>query len=331
MSIDRQSHKCRNAAYSNSMFRNSLILCSTLLLFVTSISSLGQSFTAVDSASVWPRHAYVLLNDSNFPIHHVLAQRTEKSKNTVSPLSVEIYNILVPAAIIYQMSSVARQSDTVFNLKDTLLITLSVLPNNKGKINWIPIDMDTIPVNHLLSLTDVVRDGKRRVEAYRLAGNPKDHLLTSRINLFPIVKRQGRFWTPSPYVLTEYFLIRSCVTKSLEGADYVVINDKSPLVPFDAPWRDIRELLPKKGNYEYSTAMGIVLSNKQRGVAEFWSRPEVNVSHPGLRHFGIGFFEYKPGIGLMSGKYPYYFHELNPLDSQIFFDHIIVDGKTMLR
>jgi hypothetical protein len=313
------------------MFRNSLILCSTLLLFVTSISSLGQSFTAVDSASVWPRHAYVVLNDSHFPIHHVFAQRTEKSASPMPSVSVEIYNLLVPAAIVHQMSSVAKQSDSVFNLKDTLLISLSILPNNKGKISWIPIDMDTIPVNHLLSLTDVVRDGKRRVELYRLAGNPKDHLLTSRINLFPIVKLQGRFWTPSTYVLTEYFLIRSYVTKSLESADYVVINDKSPTVPFDAPWRDIRELLPKKGNYKYSTAMGIVLSSKQRGIAEFWSRPEVNVSHPGLRHFGVGVFEYKPGIGLVSGKYAYYFHELNPLDSQIFFDHIVVDGKTVLR
>ena len=300
------------------------------LLLASHNAAQCQTLSAIDSASIWPRRVYVALDNVPFAIHQVQAQRTTQGANVASPVTVEIYNLLVPAAVARQLAYPNSRGE-LFVTGDTLLVTISVLPNKDGAVVWKPISLDTISARYMLSMTDVIRDGGQRIKEYRKAGKPKDHLLTSRINLFPIVQRQGRYWTPDAYVLTQYFIVQPLLTKSLALTDYVTINTKSPIVPVDATWRTIRALLPSKGNYEYSTAIGIVLEKTHQGMFEFWSRPQINVSHPGLRHFGIGSFEYKPGIGLVSGKYAQYFYELNPLDFQMNFDSVVIDGKVRLR
>lgn len=314
------------------MARYLLFLYLMLMLLGASTGAKSQVLTAVDSASIWPRRVYVRLDECQFPIHYAQAHQINNAPGKVPPVSIEIYNLLVPAGKVQQLfTSVAAHHKRVFGTEDSLLVTLSILPNSKGMIDWQPVDLDAIPAKHLVSTADIIRDGGERIEAYRSAGNPRDHLLTTRTNLFPIIRRQGRYWAPSSYVLTEYFLIQPRTTHSLAQADYVTINVKSPIISFGAPWRDIRALLPAKRNYEYSMAMGIALEGKHQGLFEFWSRPEINISHPGLRHFGIGVFMYKPGIGIVSGQYAQYFYKLNPLNWQITFDRIMVDNNTKIK
>lgn len=197
-----------------------------------------------------------------------------------------------------------------------------------------------------MSLTAIIREGEQRLAAYQKASNPQDYRLFSSVDLFPIVWRGGQYWTPksviapdpfleglparmrrewpqvpSPYVLTQYFLIRSRTTRYLDRADYVTINIKSPTLSSDAPWRAVRELLPPKGDYVYSSAMGIVPEGVFKGVFEFWSRPRI----------GNGVFTYKPGIGLLSGSYNDYFYDLYSRQPQLFFNNILVDDKIRLR
>ncbi len=59
------------------------------------------------------------------------------------------------------MAGLKVANSKVFNSNDTLLVTLSVLPDRKGKIDWQPINLDTISTEHSQSLADIVRDGVR--------------------------------------------------------------------------------------------------------------------------------------------------------------------------
>lgn len=317
-------------------------------LLGTAMSSEARNQAAIDSASHRYVRRYAVLKDVPFATHHIQALASGVNDKS-APVYVEIYNILVPATRIKQSTphaNTAQKQNAVFEKGDTLLVTLSILPNTKGIIEWEVIKPDTIANGQLLSVSDVVREGQQRLAAYRKAGSPKDYLLVSCVDLFPVVQRNGQYWTPksviapdpffdglpaymrrewyrvpSPYVLTQFFLIRSHATQYIDHADYMTINIKSPFLSSDAPWRTVRELLPATSHYEYSPAMGIVPEGVFRGVFEFWSRPRI----------GSGVFEYKPGIGLLSGSYNDYFYELDPGKPRLFFDRIIVDDKIHLR
>ncbi len=311
-----------------------------LFLIIAPVLCQAQAFTAIDSSSLWPSHAYVVLQAENalFPVHHVQAQGDRKGFYTNRPqlAHLEIYNLLIPACISQQL---INQHHT-FLKNDTLLISFSMLPDSSGNILWQPIDLDTIPTGHLRSLDTVVHEAMQRIVTYRQAGNPKDHRISTRFNLFPIIQRQGRYWVPKQNVLTQYFLVRTALTHSLVLNDYITINVKSPAISPSAPWRTIRALLPKKGNYPFSHAMGIARERSYQDVHKFWSRPEISVYHDsalppknniyssGLREFGIGAFEYKPRIGIVAGAYNSYFNLMNP---RVKFGAIIVDDKMRLR
>lgn len=316
------------------MFWRPLFYSFLLLTLGSSNVAWCQVLTAIDSASIWPHRVYVVLENAPFPIHHVQTQSTGNKGNNSSTVTVEIYNLLVPATSIHNFIPASENiRGYLFTASDTLLITLSALPDDKGKIVWQPIDPDTISMRHRLSLVDVARDGARRLLAYRQAGKPPEHTLTTRINLFPVVQKQGRYWVPSSFVLTQYFLVQPRATSLLTHTDYVTINVKSPALSYDAPWRTMVALLPADSQQRYTRTMpiGIVREGTYRGMTEFWSRPPMTISHPGLRYFGIGIFEYKPGIGVISGGYAHYFQEFTPFFSRIFFDHVVVDGKAILR
>jgi hypothetical protein len=316
------------------VFYRPLFYSFLLLLFSSADRAWGQGLTALDSASLWPPRVYVVLENAPFPIHHVQTQSTGHKTNTSGTITVEIYNLLVPATDIRLFIPTSENIRGYgFTPGDTLLVTLSALPDATGNVVWQPIDPDTVATRCRFSLPDVVRDGARRVRAYRQAGNPPEHVLTTRINLFPIVRKQGRYWAPGPFVLTQYFLIRPRTTSRLARADYVTINVKSPALSYDAPWRTMLALLPADGQYRYTRAMpiGIVREGTYRGVTECWSRPSIMISHPGLRYFGMEIFEYKTGVGVVSGRYAHYFQDFTPFFSRMFFDHVIIDGKTLLR
>ncbi|WP_110980539.1 hypothetical protein [Hymenobacter sediminis] len=236
---------------------------------------------------------------------------------------METYNLLIPAT--------AGKS---WRKGDTLLIAFSLLPNKQGAITWSPLALDTLPAGMLRSLPEVVRDGFARVQAYDQAGKPRDHLLITQDRLLPVVRRAGRYWVPGPYVMTQYFRIRSQATSSLVQTDYVTINIKSPAVSSDAPYRTLRALFPPDVPYEWAlfSPIGIVREGAYHGRYEFWSRPPWDMGHvPFSRYYGADIFEYKPGIGLLSGRYRWYFKELDWSKPNAYFDQITVDGHTQLR
>ena len=308
----------------------------------------GQTPAAVESSYRNALPLYIVLRNASFPIHHIRAQAL-KSESSTKPVSLEIYNLLIPATTIQTLAPTVdadTSQDVVLVPSDTLLITLSVLPNIEGVIEWKPISLDTISAGRLLPLSIVVKEARRCLAANRKTNSPQDCQQTRSRNLLPIVWREGRYWTPksvivsdsfrdglparmqrewpqvpSPYVMMQCFLIRSYATCYLDRADYVTINIKSPTLSFDAPWRVVRTLLPPKVNYTYSLGMGLVPEGVFEGVFEFWSRPRVS----------SGVFEYKPGIGLISGSYDDYFYDLNPVMPRLHFDDIVLDGKIRLR
>ncbi len=321
------------------------LLCALLILPMLAQS---QTPAAVKSFYLKALPFYLVLQNASFPIHHIRAQ-TLKSGSSTKPVSLEIYNLLIPATTVQKLAPTVNADNSqsvVLVPSDTLLITLSVLPNTEGVIEWKPISVDTISAGRLLPLSTVIKEGRRCLAANYKANSPQDCQQTSSRNLLPIAWREGHYWTPksvivsdpfrdglptrmqrewpqvpSPYVMMQCFLIRSYATRYLDRADYVTINVKSPTLSFDAPWRVVRTLLPPKVNYTYSLAMGLVPEGVFKGVFEFWSRPRVS----------SGVFEYKPGIGLISGSYDDYFYDLNPAMPRLHFDDIVLDGKIRLR
>lgn len=293
-----------------------------------------QGLTTIDSASIWPRRAYVVLNDSAFSTHHIQAQSKRESFYTheIETVNLEIFNIITPIDDV--VTQHASSPEFSFIKGDTLLISFSALPDSSGAVAWQSVVLDSIPAARMRSLADVVREGKRRIVAYRQAGNPKDCLFTTQINLYPVIRRQNRYWVPKQNVLTEYFLVRTRATSSLTQTDYVTINIKGPLVSSTAPWRTIRALLPSNPHYEFSRALGIVHENILNGVYSFWYRTEGNshgdsftyknnIYSSNLRELGLGSFKYKPGIGIVGGEYPSYFNISNP---RVPFNKISIDG-----
>jgi len=302
-----------------------------LLLLLLCIPVSAQSLAAIDSASVLPSHVYVLLQDTAFPIHHIQAKNTANNINEGRSISLEIYNLLLSTTTINQL---AASSTPFLQKNDSLLITLSILPDSQGKVNWQTIDLDTIHPKHYTSLQKVIEDGVKRLAAYVGAGRPQDHRIISRINLRPIVKRQGQYWTPVNEVFTEYFLIRTRKTSDLSRADYMTINIKSPVVAYNAPYRALRSLLPSSIPYAYtkSLPMGIALSDKYKGIYRFWSRTPATPLHvPGLRYYGNELFEYKPGIGIISGNYHSYYYPASNIELSAFFNYVLLDKTKRLR
>ncbi|WP_223654423.1 hypothetical protein [Hymenobacter psoromatis] len=144
------------------------------------------------------------MTDSLFPVPHVQAQSTAESLGIEGPVSLALLHLLVPAFTGHRLAPPATGSPAAWLAKgDTLLVALSARPPNRGVIEWRPLDLDTIPAGQLRSLADVVRDGQQRSATYRQAGNPANRLPGPRLKLFPLVRRQGRYWVPGPVVLTE--------------------------------------------------------------------------------------------------------------------------------
>lgn len=315
-----------------------VFLATFLLVVGVSRSAWSQEERSFGTAYQWPHQQYVVLSDSLFPLHHVLAQGTRQARwpavRPVAAASLEIYNLFVPLTPQHPAKRPLTAIGATWHQGDTLLISFSLLPNNQGRIDWQPITLDTIPAGKLRSLLEVVHEGFARIRTYDQAGKPTNQLLTTQHQLLPIVRRHGQYWVPGPYVLTQYFRVRSTATRSLAHTDYVTINVKSPPVDWNAPYRTLRALLPSPLVYEHTPflPMGIVRAGAYRGVYEFWSRSIWTTEHePNPLYYGVGIFEYKPAIGLLSGQYWAYFHLLDPGLTDIFFDRITVDEKTQVR
>jgi len=272
---------------------------------------------------------YIVLDKADFPIHHVRTQRSGSSE--IASAEVELYNLLFAQKSRQRLPpELSRQgSDKVLLPTDTLLITLSVLSDEQGRIHWYPVRLDSIPAQQQLSFAALVRNGYQLLQANeKLLPTPwvPSRSLPRRRDIYPVVKRDGRYWTTDNYVLTEYFRVRVVPKAPLWASDNVTINYRSQV--FSKEVIRARRLL--EDGLEERLATRYVLGGKIKGAYAFWSRPFA-ASHAGLMDYGVGEFMYKPGIGLISGKYYVYF-ELGINDQRnAFFDVLSIDGKPIER
>lgn len=287
-------------------------------------------------APIASKRQYLVLAEASFPIHHIKARRGPLRYDPAAQL--EIFNLLFAGSIRHRLAPelTTIANEHVLGPTDTLLVALSVLPNAQGQVEWVPIRLDTIPATRRLSFADVVRDGYQRLRTNQALPQPRAALelrydsLTRRADLHPVIRREGRYWTPR-VVVTEYYRIRPQPTTSPLAADNVTINTESRLFPEQQLWQRIRTERQEGKNtqdqdLEDQLALRYLLGSKTNGIYEFWSLAPYFVSHPNVLYFGTGSFRYKPGIGLVSAKYSYYFHPIYP-EENIFFEVVSIDDK----
>jgi hypothetical protein len=292
---------------------------------------------------------YVLLSDSLGALHHVKAQRGGRQFEgilasdagqgtpatiTIPKVSVEILNLLVSAPRVRQLLAPWEGNDASYFLSgDTLLITMALLPTLTGRVTWQPVQPDTIPSGSLRSLADAVREGGKRIAAYRKAGNPGVHDLLCRDDLVPLVWRQGQYWAPSSYVLTEYFQVRHRSTQTFPATDLATVNILGRLFPKEVLLQQKRRQSGNAHAQLEGFPAGNVIQRHAGGRYEFWSNPSVTLSHPDVLHYGSGDFQYRPGVGVVSSTYKFYFQRMLDHSTQSawdeFFDVMSIDGSVV--
>ncbi len=301
----------------------------------------GQFSTALDSSRIWPTRIYIPVEGAPFPVHHVRARNISRTGSI--DMEIEIYNLLVPAAVANRLAAPARADATVFQPGDTLLICFSVLPKpDKRRYDWVPINRDTIPVSRLLSFAQLVHDGAQRISAAQRPDSPKEHTIATRLNLLPLVRREGRELVPgaTAQVQTQFFLVRPRRTKYLDQIDYVTLNVLSPVLDEQAPWPQARALLTPQRyaapdyqlerTFRYPSLRGIVAgARRPLGITQFWSHPVV-LANEGWPITGVGVFNYKPGIGILDGEYQMSYINWQFCDFKVFFNSLLIDDKRLI-
>jgi hypothetical protein len=270
---------------------------------------------------------YVLLPDSSALVHHVVARRSGEGYIGITPATVEIFNILLP---LRQVPLPLGTVEVKAAPTDTLLISLSVLPYANGTIVWEPVRLDTIPPAQVLSVEALAQEARRQLEAFyrdQRAGKPEKRSLLTYDDLLPVVHRQGRYWVPRPYVLTEYFLVRPGTVHTRKQADMATIDVQSPVFDTEAILSAARRTDNPHAQLYAVMEAGNFLLDKGRNRYEFWSNPGYYESHASSLLYGIGRFLYQPGVGLVSSNYKEYFSRADRFTTEAFLDVISIDGK----
>lgn len=270
---------------------------------------------------------YIILHNPSFQVSHVKAFRliktdkcTVKSSDTINTNNlkyeyIEIFNIKAP------MSKFKKTLyDSFFQKNDTLLITMTVLPFKDGRITWRRILIDSVNRQDIHKLYNIAAEGITRIKKYRQTGSPADHKIIIRDNLIPIIFSNNEYYIPEPYILTEYFHIVNKKENNSITSDLATINIHSRIISKDSILKQIRINSNKpRLQLSYAITAGNTLQAYRNGCYEFWSNPATVVSEPDPLHYGSGDFIYKPGIGILSGKYIGYFSESSKIASDCFF------------
>lgn len=244
--------------------------------------------------------------------------------------SLEVFNVLVPGQQLRRLIPTAEWQDG-FQPHDTLLIAFSVLPYTDGTIAWEPIRLDTVPAARQLTLTQVVRQGYAQLSAYRQAGSPGLPSQLMDETLVPVLRRQGRYWVPRPYVLTSYFQVRPQPSQAYSKYDMATLNVLGRVFRME---QLLQDSIRRYGNPNMSIdgiPAGNVLQGRNQEGYEFWHSPNIAYSHAPRLHYGLGSFRYRPGIGLVSGSYQEYFSGAGQVVPDRLFDVVRIDGKPTKR
>jgi hypothetical protein len=267
---------------------------------------------------------YVVVDNQQYNTHHIITRRSGADYIEINSTSVEIFNILSPNNLIKPI----RMSHKVSSERkiDTILVSISLLPHAGKEINWIPIQLDSIAKGELLPVSDLVNMAERQLIAFQKNGNPLAKGTLCRGDIVPVVNRNGLYYRPIAYALTEFFLISPNTIHTYKQANMATIDIKSPVFPISTLLENASRASHNPHAQAWAAIMaGNLLQSKAHGRYEFWSNPAPS-SHATPLHYGTGSFLYQPGVGLVSGKYESYFSESGQFIDD-FFDIISIDGK----
>ncbi|WP_324672097.1 hypothetical protein [Hymenobacter sp. GOD-10R] len=264
------------------------------------IAGYGQSYPT------FPRQ-YVLLHQVPAAVHHVVTERTTNGKH----YRLELLNVLLPTSQIQQLQG--DHFGATYQLKDQILITLGVLPDlQTGEIAWVPINPDTLGKQRELASTALFQNACDRIAAYKKRPGFYGCKLR-RDDVVPIVFRNGRYWTCRNTVLTEYFLVRTQPLTTPFQNDGLTINTAAPLftaVELSQLMQNERQLKSPRDAAEYffqNYDKKLFLGKRSQQTYEFWE-PAYMIADAGITCTGAEEFRYQPNLGIISGKYSFYFN-----------------------
>ncbi|GGF14978.1 hypothetical protein GCM10011383_27710 [Hymenobacter cavernae] len=271
------------------------------------------------------------MNQGPAAVHHVVTERTTNGKH----YRLELLNVLLPTSQIQQLQG--ERFGATYQPKDQILITLGVLPDlQTGEIAWVPINPDTLGKQRKLAPTALFQNACDRIAAYKKRPGFYPCKLR-RDDVVPIVFRNGRYWTCRNTVLTEYFLVHNQPLAKPYQNDGLMINIAAPLFTEAEFMKFVQVNRPTTGSAQvkltfWETYGGhkLFLGKHVGQTYEFWE-PSYMISDAGITCTGAEEFRYQPGIGILSGKYSFYF-DLWPVAGQSktpFFTVTELDGKKL--
>ncbi|WP_143436540.1 hypothetical protein [Hymenobacter crusticola] len=259
----------------------------------------------------------MLLNDPEFPVHEVKARKQVGDK----PYFLDIINIQVPRKQVQAYRALTAHSAHSIDmmrvrLNDELLLSMAVLPfhwrrtpaQNLGQVQWIPIELDTIPKSKLLSVAQLSSYYYHALLKYWREDMPDFTPFTRLPNVSPIVQRNGRYWTTTNEVITECFLVCNRPTWYPTQGDVVTINtgarpfSKQDCMEEERKFEQYHTAEPRGALLGGALGQKLILGEKKNGEFTFWSFPPI-LSEPYCSWLGAVEFRYKPGVGLIAADY----------------------------
>ncbi len=301
------------------------VLCWALLASLPSLAQCQTQSSTQPLPTSAARH-YVVIPAAEAATH-VKTRRLRANRAEY----LELLNVRLPSSFVRQKLLDTQDITLLTGLfaADELLVTLAILPDPRtGQVTWVPIDLDSVATRQV-SWARVAADCYTRLFNFEAARNPKELYAHRRMDFQPVVKRGQQYFTPHYQVLTEYFVLRNYPAWYPTSGDNALINCLAhPFTPLDYAAQQTAVGTSELRNQPVPFLRGELAGRLfLRQVVDqeyyFWSMP-FDVVHGGVAEHGVEEFRFRPGIGLVSGKYPSYFNLDGASDSNIFFDTISV-------
>jgi hypothetical protein len=270
---------------------------------------------------------YVVIPTSGFKATHV---KTTRSR-TGGKERLDLINIIIPEALVLQNLVASHDIGTTgLFVHDELLVTMAVLPDHTThQVAWIKVQVDTIPDKQRIDWYLIAKDCYTRLFNYKAVGGPAIDNSRRRLDLRPVIKQDGQYYTTRQTVLTEYYVLRNYPTWFPTTGDNATINCLAkPFSPTDyakAVTEDAGQANQTPQAYRLSSELGtnLLLQKVEKDIYTFWSLTPT-IADAGIAEFGAGDLQFKPGVGLICGKYAAYFESSGSSAINNFFEVITI-------
>lgn len=260
-------------------------------------------------------YRYVQMPAMGFIVSQVSTKRLRENKTEF----VEIINIIINQDSVrkYVIDAAQQQALPIAwqgpQPQDELLVTVVILPDKAtGRVKWEPVSLDSLQSQSLEPFATIAQDCFARI--YTAKANPYAiNLQTRYLDVKPIINRDGRLWTTRNVVLTEYFLLRNRATWFPDQGDGVTINcwakpiTRTEVAQLQRSIANTAIPATRKPSIQGELAQKYLLHGESKQLYYFWSIPP-RILHGSIASYGAGDFQFKPGVGLVSGQYAAYFY-----------------------